>query len=92
MDQNIKLTYIESLHLLSSMQLTKKSIAAYQHAQETVENGSPVEEEICIACADLCRQCAEALRNMKTDGVEEMISICIAHAILCEELCNKANV
>ncbi|WP_173916830.1 hypothetical protein [Halobacillus sp. Marseille-Q1614] len=91
MDQNIKLTYIESLHLLSSMQLTKKSMAAYQHAKETIDQGSPIEEEICQACADVCRQCAKALRNMKTEGIEEMVSICIAHAIMCEDLC-KARV
>ncbi|MGP4074282.1 hypothetical protein [Halobacillus sp. K22] len=76
----------QSFHLLTCVHLVKKSKEAYEHAKEIVESGSPISEDICKACAAICRDSAKKLHSAKDDSMDKMIELCLVNATLCEEM------
>ncbi|MFC7321275.1 hypothetical protein [Halobacillus campisalis] len=78
--------YEKSLHLLTGFHLAKKSMEAYHHAKETVGSGSPIADEITSACAAICRDCVENIKQLNDEELQEVMKICLANAMMCDEL------
>ncbi|SFF55426.1 hypothetical protein SAMN05216353_101291 [Halobacillus alkaliphilus] len=81
----------QSFHVLSCIHLVKKSKEAYEHAKEIVESGSPISEDICKACAAICRDSAKKLNAAKDGSMDKMIELCLVNATLCEEMINMVK-
>lgn len=76
----------QSFYLLTSIYLMKKSIAAYQHAKSTVEQESPIANEVCYTCLSVCRDCLGRLQEMNMDKNDQRLKICKVNVKLCEDL------
>ncbi|MFC7062989.1 hypothetical protein [Halobacillus seohaensis] len=76
----------KSLQLLRAIHFAKKSMKAYQHAKDVIEDGSPIAEEITEECVRICRNCVNELAELKDSEIQEMTKFCMANTILCEEL------
>ncbi|WP_431799805.1 hypothetical protein [Halobacillus andaensis] len=81
-----KSTFDKSLFGLTGIHYAKKSMEAYHHAKNMVEQESPIVLEICEACARICHDCVRELQDMEDNDLDEIIEICLANALLCEEL------
>ncbi|MFC0522925.1 hypothetical protein ACFFGV_04880 [Pontibacillus salicampi] len=75
----------ESYTLLNTISFVKKSTEAYRHAKETTEQGSPIAADIAEACAWICRDSAQRLKELEPSQ-EQLVDICYLNALLCEEL------
>ncbi|KGX92493.1 hypothetical protein N781_16540 [Pontibacillus halophilus JSM 076056 = DSM 19796] len=76
----------QSLQTLTAIRLVKKSKEAYNHAATTVENGSPIAEEISQACFQICLECSNLLNAMEEGATDEMRDLGNLNKLLCEQL------
>ncbi|GGF13839.1 hypothetical protein GCM10010954_10750 [Halobacillus andaensis] len=86
MKQIDKPTFDKSLLGLTGIHFAKKSMEAYHHAKDIVEKDSPIAKEICQTCAQICHDCVQDLKEMEDNELDEVIEICLANALLCEQL------
>ncbi|MFG6149271.1 hypothetical protein [Halobacillus sp. B23F22_1] len=86
MKQIDKSTFDKSLLGLTGIHFAKRSMEAYHHAKDMVEKDSPIAKEICEACAQICHDCVHDLKEIGNNELEEVIEICLANALLCEQL------
>ncbi|MBH0229198.1 hypothetical protein LCL89_04975 [Halobacillus yeomjeoni] len=73
-------------HLLNSVYLLRKSHAAYQHAKITVEEGSPISDEICKLAVKICTDCVQTLKDMDVNEKDARFILCHLNLKLCKDL------